>query len=72
MKIVDFTHEHIAEEKALALANYEEERSYVSALPQIDTVPDLLGFADNGLGVAAFDNGKMVGFMCGHGIWKNS
>jgi GNAT superfamily N-acetyltransferase len=72
LKIIDFTREHIAEAAALALANYEEECGYVSALQKIDKVADLAGFADNGLGVAAFDNCKMVGFMCGHGIWKNS
>lgn len=64
MTIVEFNHTHIPEAAALALANYEEERGYVLTLPQIEAVPALTSFADNGLGVAAFDGGKMVGFLC--------
>ncbi len=63
MHIVDFTHAHIPEAAALAVANYEEERRLVSVLPHITAVPDLTPFADNGLGVAAFNGGILVGFM---------
>lgn len=52
------------EAAALALANYYDERQYVKELPQVCELPDLSGFAENGLGVAAFENGKMVGFLC--------
>ena len=72
MKIVDFTREHIHQATALALANYEEERAHAPALPQIDAIPDLTGFADNGLGVAAFDGGEMVGFMCCYEPYGNA
>ena len=27
-------------------------------------IPGLYGFAENGLGVAAFENEKMIGFLC--------
>ena len=66
MKIntIEFTRNLVAEATTLALANYNEERSHVLALPSIDTVPDLSGFADNGLGTAAYDGDKMVGFLC--------
>ena len=66
MKIVDFTHAHIPEATALALASYEEERRHVPALPPIETVPDLTPFANNGFGVAAFEGDKMLGFLCSY------
>lgn len=72
MTIIDFTHTHIPEATALALANYEEEHGYVPALPQIEAVPDLTPFADNGLGVAAFDGGELVGFLCCYPPFDNA
>lgn len=66
MKIVDFTHAHIPEATALALASYEEERRHVPALPPIENVPDLTPFANNGFGVAAFEGDKMLGFLCSY------
>ena len=48
----------------IALANYNDERQYVKELPQVCDIPDLYGFAENGLGVAAFENEKMIGFLC--------
>ena len=64
MKIVDFTRDHIAEAVTLGLTNYEEERCHVPALPLINAIPYLPKIADNGLGVAAYDGGKMLGFLC--------
>ena len=52
--------------------NYDEERAIVTELPQIDKLPDLTAFADNGLGVAAFDGEKMLGFLCCHNPWNNA
>ncbi len=72
MNIVDFTYSHRAEATALALAGYEEECRSVSALPQVDTVPDLGTFADNGLGVAALEGGKMLGFICCYPPFDNA
>ena len=72
MRIIDFNHTHIAAASALALANYEEERKYVSALPPIDSFPDLTWLADNGLGVAIFEGSSLVGFLCGAGVWENA
>ena len=64
MNIVTFTHAHISEATALALINYEEERQHVPVLPPIETVPDLTDFADGGLGVTAFEEDKLIGFLC--------
>ncbi len=72
MNIVDFTHAHICEAAELSLANYNEERSHVSALPSIDVVPDLTPFAGNEVGVAAFEGGKMVGFLCSYSPFDNA
>lgn len=64
MDIFVFEKRHIKEATAIALANYNDERRFVKELPQLRDVPDLEGFAKNGLGVAAFENDKMVGFLC--------
>lgn len=64
LNIVDFSRSHIEEAVALARANYEEERQFVAALPEVDAMPDLTPFADNGLGAAAFENGRLLGFLC--------
>lgn len=72
MNIIDFTHNHIEEAITLAKANYQEERQYVAVLPTVDTLPDLTPFADNSLGVAAFENGRMLGFLCCYSPWDNA
>lgn len=64
MKIIDFTANHIEAAAHLARQNYEEERGFVPACPKSVALPDMKQFADNNLGVAAFENGKMVGFLC--------
>ncbi len=64
MTIVDFSPACAAEAEELALAAYREERRQVPALPDVDRGLDLAPFAGNGLGVAAFQNGRMAGFLC--------
>ena len=64
LQIKDFTHAHIEEAMSIALQNYNEERSVTPALPEIESVPDLTPYAENGLGAAAFEGGQMVGFLC--------
>lgn len=63
MDIFNFEKQHIKEAAALALANYYDERQFVKELPQVCDIPDLDVFAENGLGVAAFENEKMIGFL---------
>lgn len=64
LDILNFEKQHVKEASALALANYYEERQFVRELPQVCDIPDLNGFSENGLGVAAFENEKMIGFLC--------
>lgn len=64
MKIVDFEIKHVKEASMLALENYNEERKTVTILPKVEALPELTGFAKNGLGVAAYEKDKMVGFLC--------
>lgn len=64
MNILDFEKQHIEEAVELALANYYDERQFVKELPQVRVIPDLKGFAENRLGVAAIENEKLVGFLC--------
>jgi hypothetical protein len=64
MQVVDFTTAYIEQAMNIAKQNYKQERDYVPALPPIDTIPDLAWFAENGLGVAAFDDNTMIGFLC--------
>jgi ribosomal protein S18 acetylase RimI-like enzyme len=64
MIITDFTNEHIEAAMQIAKTNYDEERQFVPILPQVEQTPFWKGFVDNKLGVAAFENNKMVGFLC--------
>lgn len=72
MNIVDFEKKHIDEARKIALANYNEERRFVKELPEIKDIPELSMFAENGLGVAAFESGKMTGFLCCFSPWDNA
>ena len=64
VKILDFNITHIKEAEKIALMNYNEEKLSIPDLPQINRVPDLKLFAENALGVAAFENGRLTGFLC--------
>jgi len=66
MQIIDFERDHIKTATQLVKQNYEQERGFVPACPQSVALPDMKQFADNNLGVAAFENGKMVGFLCSY------
>lgn len=72
MKIIDFTAAHIEQAAQIAKQNYNDERKAVAVLPLISAVPDLTSFAENGLGVVAFDDGEVVGFLCAVGPFKNA
>lgn len=64
MNILNFEKKHVEEATAIAHANYNDERQFVTELPQVCNIPDLNCFAENGLGVVAFEDQKMIGFMC--------
>ena len=72
IKIVDFSKNHIEDAVKIALMNYDEEKATVNELPQIDRLPDLECFADNGLGVAMYNNNDMLGFLCCYAPWNNA
>lgn len=64
MIITDFKKSYIKDAEKIACENYGEEKAYTSILPDIVKFPDLADFAANGLGVAAFEEGRMTGFLC--------
>lgn len=64
MQIYDFTFDHIEEATQLSIQCYERERSFVPKLPPVDKVPGLKPYADNRLGVVAYEKDAMVGFLC--------
>lgn len=61
MQIIDFTADHIEAAVQLTRQNYEQERGFVPALPPTLIMPDLAQFAENNMGVAAYENGTMLG-----------
>lgn len=66
VRIIDFKNDHIEEAMQITKANYEEERSLVPMLPPVNIMPDLTEFAENKLGVVAFKNNRMIGFLCAY------
>ena len=67
MNIIDFAPQHIDAACIIARENYNEERGFVPALPDINDMPDLSWFAENKLGVAALEGDRLVGFLCAVG-----
>jgi GNAT superfamily N-acetyltransferase len=72
MQIINFTKKHIEQAIQIGKQNYDTERECVSVLPTVDTWPDMCAFAENGLGVAAFEGEKMLGFLCCVSPFKNA
>lgn len=72
MKIVDFEIKHVEEASMLAAQSYKEEREKVTILPKVEALPELTGFVKNGLGVAAYEKDRMVGFLCCYGPFDNA
>ena len=72
MRIVPFSEHHIEEASRIARTVYEEERLTTPSLPLEVSFPDLLPFAQNGLGMAAFEGGRMLGFLCGTSPFPNA
>ena len=72
LKILDFSVEHIEQAIEIARANYESARRVIGILPADVALPDFSPLAENGLGVAAFDGGKMLGYLCCLGPFANA
>ncbi|MDR3085891.1 MAG: GNAT family N-acetyltransferase [Christensenellaceae bacterium] len=64
MKIVDFTPGQLEQAALLARLNYDEERFFVPALPELARLPALDGYAGEKRGVAALGGGELLGFFC--------
>lgn len=72
LKIVKLEKEHLIEAERLALENYQEECSMVSALPRTTKLPELVCFTQNDFGVAAFDGDTMLGFLGCYNPWDGA
>ena len=64
MLIRDFEPKHTDEAAEIALDVYNYERAFTQELPEVSSIPILKQLSGNGFGVAAFEGGKMVGFLC--------
>lgn len=64
IEIINFTVAHVEQATTIVKQNYNEQRRHVPVLPPVVTVPDLMHYARNGLGVAAFEGNKMIGSLC--------
>ena len=69
MKIIDFTDRWIPAAMELAAANYREERCAVPVLPEMPALPPMDYLAENDLGVAAVQDGQLLGYLCAMGPW---
>jgi len=72
LKIIDFTENHIEQALIIAKNNYEKERKSVPILPEFVEFPDFTTFVKNELGVSAFDENKMVGYLCCYGPFEKA
>ncbi len=75
MTIIDFAHTHVPEALQLVRQDYETERRAVPALPTLSalpSMPDLARFAENGMGVAALEDGRLTGFLCIYAPFENA
>ncbi|WP_026527717.1 GNAT family N-acetyltransferase [Butyrivibrio sp. VCD2006] len=72
MIIRDFEPKHVEEASEIALGVYNYERAFTQELPEISSIPVLEQLSGNGFGVAAFEGGKMVGFLCSVEPFENA
>ena len=72
MEIKKFEMRYLDAAMKLAHENYLEECEVTKSLPKVKTVEDLSFFAENGLGVVALENEKLVGFWAYWMPWENA
>lgn len=70
MEILNFTEEWIPQAMELLKQNYREEKQQVPCLPEIEYWWELTELAKNGLGVAAVEDGRLLGYLGAYGPWK--
>ena len=73
MQIVNFTAEHLSQAAALLRQNHAEARRALPLLPEPEPerFPDLSIFARKNMGVAAFADGELLGYLCSYHAAKN-
>ena len=64
IKIYDFDNNHIEVAHKIAVMNYNDECTFVPALPPLDKLPGLEDYAKSNLGVVAMEGDKLLGFLC--------
>ena len=69
MDIKDLTLEMMEEAKNLLFENLQEARERHPVIPMDVSFPPIEQLFKNGLGAAAFEDGKMLGFLSGYGPW---
>ena len=70
MQIVEFNRAWMEQAQGLIRSSYLDERKAVPALPERPAIPPLDALAENGLGVAAVEDGKLLGFLGAYGPWQ--
>lgn len=69
MMIRNLTIEMMEDAKKLLWENFDQALKNLPILPNDVCFPPLEPLFENGLGVAAFENGRMIGFLSGYGPW---
>ncbi|MDL2233779.1 GNAT family N-acetyltransferase [Ruminococcaceae bacterium OttesenSCG-928-L11] len=72
MQIVDFTPTHCEAAIRLNREAYRAEQAHCPDLPNAGQWPELTSLAQNGLGVAAVENGRLLGYLCAEGPFGNA
>ena len=67
MILQDLTIEMMEDAKKLLRENYDQARRNLPILPSDICFPPLAPLFKNGLGAAAYEDGKMLGFLSGFG-----
>lgn len=70
MRIESFKSEHLERADALVRENYERARESCPALPAAE-IPSLQEFAENGLGAAALEGDRLLGFLGVRSPWES-
>ena len=65
MQIIDFTKDWLSQAQTLVQQNYREACAALPALPNA-AIPPLDHFAENGMGVAAVEEDRLLGFLGGY------
>ena len=71
MKVIPFTQEHMQQAERLAELSFAEENNRLQNILPNASIPDLSVFANNNLGIAAFDRDTMLGYIGCYGPINN-